>query len=183
MTKTNPPLSHSPATNRTTKDTIFRRIFPLPEYRLALYRALHPEDNDVTAEEIEIVSLSNIVLNEPYNDLGLLVKGRLLMLVEAQSTWTLNILMRLFLYAAATYQDYIKASEISLYGSKCAFVPVPEFYVLYTGKDRDSKPDTISLGKDFFGLENAPLDLSATVIKQKYCMKAKPKSFLTAKIT
>ena len=152
---------------RGAKDTVFRKVFPLPEYRLALYKSLHPEDKTVTADDIKIISLENIVLNEPYNDLGMLARGKLLILIEAQSTWTINILMRLFLYAAATYQDYIKANGISLYGSKSEILPLPEFYVIYTGKDRDKKPEIISLAKDYFENPNAHIDLTAKVIKGK----------------
>ena len=156
---------YEPTAKRTAKDTVFCRIFPLPKYRLALYRTLHPEDKTITAEDIRIVSLENIVLNEPYNDLGMIARGKLLILVEAQSTWTTNILMRLLLYVAATYQDYIKTNDISLYGSKVEPVPLPEFYVLYTGEDRDSKPAEISLAKDYFDKADAPLNLIAKVIK------------------
>ena len=156
---------YAPKAGRTVKDTVFCRIFPLPKYRLALYQALHPEDKTITAEDIRIVSLENIILNEPYNDLGMIARDKLLLLVEAQSTWTNNILMRLLLYVAATYQDYIKTNDISLYSSKVEPVPLPEFYVLYTGKDRDNKPKEISLAKNYFGKEDAPLNLVAKVIK------------------
>ena len=74
---------YEPTARRTAKDTVFCRIFPLPEYRLALYRTLHPEDKTITAEDIRIVSLENIVLNEPYNDLGMIARDKLLILVEA----------------------------------------------------------------------------------------------------
>jgi len=158
---------YEPTAKRTVKDTIFRQIFPLPQYRLALYQALHPEDRTITADDIKIVSLQNIVLNEPYNDLGMIAGGKLLILIEAQSTWTVNIMMRLFLYTAATYQEYIKANDISLYGAKIKPVPLPELYVLYTGKDRDHKPTKLSLANDYFGQADAPIELVAKVIKGK----------------
>jgi len=38
---------YEPTAKRTAKDTVFCRIFPLPKYRLALYRTLHPEDKTI----------------------------------------------------------------------------------------------------------------------------------------
>jgi len=65
-----------------------------------LYKALHPEDVDATEDEITIVTLENILLNQLYNDLGFTVGNRLLILAEAQSTWSVNIVVRGLLYMA-----------------------------------------------------------------------------------
>lgn len=42
-----------------------------------------------------------------YNDLGFQFKEKLIFLIEAQSTWTVNILVRVLMYLAKSYQDYI----------------------------------------------------------------------------
>ncbi len=41
-----------------------------------------------------------------------------MILVEAQSTWTMNIVVRAFLYLAKSWQDYIDKENMDLYGSK-----------------------------------------------------------------
>ena len=72
------------------KDTVFRDMFSNSKYLLQLYRVLHPEDESITEADLEIVTLQSILLNGIYNDLGFLVrKDRLMVLVEAQSTWTM----------------------------------------------------------------------------------------------
>ena len=71
---------------RTAKDTVFRDLFSRPKYLLQLYQALHPEDTDVTEQDLKIVTLQNILANGIYNDLGFFAKDKLLILVESQST-------------------------------------------------------------------------------------------------
>lgn len=105
-----------------------------------------------------------MIVDKPYNDLGFTVKGRLLVLVEAQSTWSYNILVRLLLYFADTLQGIIGENENwDIHNTGKLPLPVPEFYVIYTG-ERKKVPEGISLRKDFFQDANAPIDLEARVI-------------------
>ena len=46
------------------------------------------------------------------NDLGLLAGGKLLILVEAQATWSINILIRLLLYLVQMYLEAIYAAQL-----------------------------------------------------------------------
>ena len=76
-----------PDMKRTIKDSLFSYIFKEPEYTRKLYLSLHPEDTDVREEDFKLVTLSTILTNGIYNDLGVLVRDRLILLVEAQSLW------------------------------------------------------------------------------------------------
>ena len=136
--------------NRNTKDSIFCDLFSRPEYCLQLYQALHPEDTDVKTENIVLVTLSSLMMRDRYNDLGILVKDRLLVLVEAQSTFTENILVRFLIYLADTYDRFINKENLNIYGTKKVSLPVPELYVIYHG-ERGDKPDEMTLSKDIFG--------------------------------
>lgn len=95
----------------TTKDSVFRDLFGNTKYLLELYQILHPEDADVKEEDLNIVTIKNVLLDQMYNDLGFRVRDRLVILVEAQSTWSLNILVRSFLYLAQTWQEYIQETR------------------------------------------------------------------------
>ena len=139
--------------NRSAKDSIFCDLFSRPEYCLQLYKVLHPEDQDVSEENIVLMTLSNLMIRSRYNDLGFLVRDKLLILVEAQSTFTENILVRFIIYLADTYNRYINKMNLNIYGSKKVHLPSPELYVIYHG-DRGNKPDEISLSKDIFGIES-----------------------------
>ena len=148
---------------RSAKNTIFLDLFSIPEYQLQLLQALHPEMTDITEADIKLITLNPVILNRDYNDLGLLVRDKLIILVEAQSTWTINILVRILLYLASTYHDYITDKKLNLYSSKIVKIPEPEFYVVYTGDKKFAK-DTISLKEDFWNNPDSKLDLIAKVI-------------------
>ena len=144
-------------------DSVFTNLFRQPEYTIQLYRALHPEDTETTQEQIRLVTLENILLNQPYNDIGFLAGDRLLILVEAQSTWSENILVRALVYIAQTIQNHILETKQNIYGSKKVTFPEPEFYVIFTG-DRVSQPEQLTLSKSFFGGREAALDVRVRMI-------------------
>ncbi|HIR89464.1 MAG TPA: hypothetical protein IAC96_10990, partial [Candidatus Fimimorpha faecalis] len=116
---------------KTAKDSIFRDLFENPKYLLQLYQVLHPEDTEVTEEQISSVTIQNVLLDQMYNDLGFVVKERLLLLVEAQSTWSKNIVIRALLYLANTWKEYIQKNKLNIYGSGGMILPKPELYVIY----------------------------------------------------
>ena len=132
------------------KDTVFRDMFSKKKYLIQMYRALHPEDSTITKADLKIITLQSILLNGIYNDLGFMVRGnQLMILVEAQSTWSPNIVIRALIYLMSTYQDYFTEKAIQLYGSKKVDMPKPELYVIYTG-NQGSHPDVLSLKDEFF---------------------------------
>lgn len=133
----------------TVKDSIFRDLFSDKKYDLQIYQALHPDDKDATEDDIDHVTIDNVITNQMYNDLGMTVRGMLLILLEAQSTWTVNIIIRILLYLAHTWQRYIEETKQNQYGSKKLAVPRPELYVIYTG-DRKDGPEWITLSEEFF---------------------------------
>ena len=149
--------------NRNIKDSVFCDLFGRPEYLIQLYRALHPEDTDTQQEDLTIVTLSRIIVREMYNDLGFLAGNRLMVLVEAQSTWSENIVVRFLMYLGETYRRYIEKNELDLYTTKKVELPRPELYVVYTG-DRKKRPEKISLKKDFFGENISCVEVEAKVI-------------------
>ncbi len=55
-------------------------------------------------------------------------------MVESQSTWTLNIIIRALMYLIQTYHDFFKRTKQNLYGSKKVDIPKPELYVIFTVK-------------------------------------------------
>ena len=146
------------------KDTVFRDMFSNPKYLLQLYRVLHPEDESITEADLEIVTLQSILLNGIYNDLGFLVrKDKLMILVEAQSTWSPNIVIRSLMYLMNTCQEYFTKQKIQLYGSNKAQMPKPELYVIYTG-EKGNHPDVLSLKNEFFPDTDCCIDAKVKII-------------------
>ena len=110
---------------------------------LQLYQALHPEDKITSKDDIGTVTIKNVLLNQMYNDLGFTVgkeSPKLMILLEAQSTWTINVLVRIMLYLAESLQEYIVKHNLNVFSTKKIILPYPELYVIYTGK-RESRPE------------------------------------------
>lgn len=139
-----------PEMRRTIKDSVFTYLFSQPEYTQMLYQALHPEDTDVAVDDIKLVTLENVLSDGQYNDLGIQVRDKLLLLMEAQSTFSENLALRMLLYVAETYKRYVDDHELDLYSAKPVVVPRPELYVLYTG-NRKNVPEKLTLSSLFEG--------------------------------
>ena len=151
---------------RKIRDSVFTNLFQEKKYLLQLYKALHPEDTEVTEDEIADITLKHVLVDADYNDLGFSVGDRLMVLVESQSTWTMNIIIRALMYLMQTYHDYFRRTKQNLYGSKKVKMPKPELYVIFTG-ERKAIPDTITLSKDFFDEAEIAVDAKIKVLYQE----------------
>ena len=149
---------------RTAKNSVFLDLFQDKKNLLKLYQTLHPEDTEATEDSLDIVTIDNVLTANLYNDLGIMVgDNRLHLLLEAQTSWTVNILVRILLYLAQSYHEYFERTSQSLYKSKKVKMPKPELYVIYTGT-QGRKPDIISLSQEFFGGEDVDIEIKAKVI-------------------
>ena len=145
------------------KDSVFTTIFRDKKYLIQLYRALHPEDTEATEDALTDITIRNVLTNGIYNDLGFRVGDKILFLVEQQSSWTMNIIIRALMYLAQVYHDYFEEHDADLYGSKKVHVPEPEIYMIYTG-ERVSRPETISFSKEFFKGKECSIEVKVKVI-------------------
>ena len=148
---------------RTVKDTVFRSIFSIRKYLLQMYQSLHPEDVLTVESDLDVVTLDSILVNDIYNDLGFNVGDKLIILVEAQSTWTYNIVVRALLYLATTYQRHFEKTHSDMYSSKKLVLPRPELYVVYTG-EKGNYPDVISLNEEYFNGQCGDVEVKVKVI-------------------
>ncbi|MBQ4360971.1 MAG: hypothetical protein II767_12035 [Proteobacteria bacterium] len=145
----------------TAKDSVFTDLFSIPEYLLELYQVLHPEDKTTTVKDLKSVTCRCILAEHPYNDLGFHVGDRLIILVEAQSSWSPNIVLRLLCYWGQTLNNYFTEHNVFLYSTTKVSCPKPEFYVIYSGK-RGDKPDTLSF-KELYFPDDAQCDIDTKV--------------------
>ncbi|NBH15850.1 hypothetical protein D3Z36_17275 [Lachnospiraceae bacterium] len=151
---------------RKIRDSVFTNLFQDKKYLLQLYQTLHPEDKDVTEDGIADVTVRNVLVDADYNDLGFSIGDRLVVLVESQSTFTYNIVIRALLYLAQTYHEYFVRTNQNKYGSKKLAVPKPELYMVFTG-ERKNIPDIMSLKEDFFSGEDTAIDVKVKVLYQE----------------
>ena len=149
---------------RTVKDSVFTDLFGQKRYLIQLYRSLHPEDAETSEDNISIVTIQNVITDGLYNDLGFLIKDKLVILVEAQSTWSPNIVIRAMMYLMRTYNDYFTERNMDLYASKKIALPCPELYVVYTGEKKDV-PDSLSLSHEFFAGQKPMVDATVRILR------------------
>lgn len=148
---------------RTIKDSVFTNLFGDSKYLLQFYQAIHPEDKDVKEDELRTITLENILTDDIYNDLGFIKGDKIMILAEAQSTWTSNIIIRALEYLVNSYRRYFTENGMDLYQSKKVSLPKPELYVIYTG-NRKKRPDRITLSEEFFQGENTAIEVTVKMI-------------------
>ena len=119
-------------TNVRHKDSVFSFLFGNETALRELYSAIIgrqlPPDTP-----IRINTLKNVLYMGQLNDLSFTVDGRLVVLIEHQSTINHNMPLRLFLYAARVYESIIDRKK--LYSKNPLKIPAPEFIVLYNGEE------------------------------------------------
>ncbi len=147
----------------TVKDSVFTSLFKEKRYLIQLYRALHPEDTETTEDDLKDVTVSNVLVDDIYNDLGFTVGTTIMLLIEVQSTWTVNIIFRALMYLVQTYREYFRKTKQNLYKSKKLKMPKPEIYVIYVG-DRNTRPEEISLSEEFFEGKDICIDVRVKMI-------------------
>ena len=76
------------AAKRTIKNSVFSDLFGNKKYLLQLYQTLHPEDTGSTEDDLTDVTIQNVLTDDLYNDLAFRNGGRVIIMVESQSTWT-----------------------------------------------------------------------------------------------
>lgn len=82
--------------------------------------------------------------------MGFQVRDKLLLLMEAQSTFSKNLALRVFMYLSESYKEYVDEHKLNLYSSKPIKIPRPELYVVFTG-DNKNIPETLHLSDLYEG--------------------------------
>ncbi len=122
-------------------DSVFADYFTFEDNLKKLYKILLGENarEDIKREEIEILNIDKVFVDDLYNDLCFKVDDELIVLVEAQSTYTKNIVTRLLFYVAKDVERYIRTKSknnklTDLYKEKAFILPKIKLYTVYTGK-------------------------------------------------
>lgn len=126
--------------NAQHKDSVFSLLFSKPELLRELYGALEgvelPEGTPIT-----INTLKDVLFMDRINDISFEIDGKLIVLLEHQSTVNPNLPLRMLLYIARLYEKTLKGRNI--YASKRVPIPFPVFIILYNGKAE--LPDQMTL--------------------------------------
>ena len=133
--------------NREHKDRLFRYLFRDKKYLLELYNALH-DSNYTNPEELEVVTMEDVIFMKMKNDLSFLIDSRL-NLYEHQSTWNPNMPLRGLFYFSQQYEGLLGAENADLYGTKRVVLPTPEYIVFYNGSGMKEDKRTLYLSDSF----------------------------------
>jgi hypothetical protein len=123
--------------NTKYKDSLFSWLFSDPDTLRELYGAIEGITLDPTTP-ITINTLEGVLFMDQINDISFEIAGKLVVLVEHQSTINPNMPLRLLTYLGRIYEKIIDHKKI--YSSKKLLIPQPEFIVLYNGPDRPGGP-------------------------------------------
>jgi len=130
-------------------------LFSDPDLLRELYCALEgvtlPPDVPVT-----INTLENALFMGQINDVSFEIGGKLVVLIEHQSTINVNMALRLLMYAGRVYEKIIEGRNI--YSSKRLSIPRPEFFVLYNGTDPFPDNEIYRLSDSFEKLKDLGLE-------------------------
>ena len=184
-------MEHEKNTARNYKDTVFSSLFYECENAVENAKDLYSALTGKTVEIAEKCRLEDVLFREFKNDVAYIMDGKLVCFIEHQSTLNPNMPLRLFIYAARTYERNFLTDNL-IYSSNLIKIPTPEFYVLYNGRKKlDS--DIMKLSTAFKTSEKDPeLELIVNVRDINYdrmngtelarCQTLSDYSFLIEKI-
>jgi predicted transposase/invertase (TIGR01784 family) len=140
--------------NNKFKNSVFTMLFSEPALLRELYCALGgvslPPDAPVT-----INTLENVLFMGQYNDISFEIGGKLIVLIEHQSSINQNMALRLLMYIGRVYEKIVKGRDI--YSKKRVPIPQPEFFVLYNGIDPFPDQEVYRLSDSFEKLKDLGL--------------------------
>ena len=132
--------------NKQFKNSVFATLFSNPDLLRDLYCAIEgvslPPDTPVS-----INTLENVLFLDFNNDISFEIGGKLVVLLEHQSTINPNMALRLLIYITRVLEKKIKGG--TLYSQKRLSIPWPEFFVLYNGKESFPDEEVIKLSDLF----------------------------------
>jgi hypothetical protein len=156
--------------NKQYKNSVFTFLFKEPDVLRELYCALKgvtlPADTPVVVNTLE-----GIFYMEKINDISFEIGGKLVVLIEHQSTINPNMALRLLMYIGRVYEKII--ADKNIYSTRQLRIPRPEFFVLYNGVAPFPDEMTVKLSDMFESPEalglprhegNPSLDLSVRII-------------------
>jgi len=116
------------------KDSLFRSLFCNEKSALALYNALHGTDYSEQDTEIIINTLGESLITSQKNDLSFILNGKLVIMVEQQSTINENMPFRFLQPIVRIFENGIPDKK-TIYRKTLIKLPRPEFIVLYNGTE------------------------------------------------
>ena len=154
--------------NRKYKDSVFTDLFGSDrdgkKNFLALYNALSGNNYKLEEVNLERKIIDQALYKTFNNDVSWEINGKLIVLVEHQSTINNNMPFRCLEYVTRIYERIIPVKQ--RYADKVFKIPNPDFYVVYVGSRDKRKEYERRLSNMFYTKDASKLEL---VVKVKNC--------------
>ena len=158
--------------NRKYKDSVFTDLFGSDrdgkKNFLDLYNALSGSDYKLGEVSLERKVIEQSLYKTFNKDVSWEINGRLIVLVEHQSTVNENMPFRCLEYVTRIYEGIVPVKQ--RYAEKVYKIPNPDFYVVYVGKKELPLEQELRLSDAFFKKDSSKLEL---VVKVKNCTDPK----------
>jgi len=147
--------------SREYKNSVFTMLFSIKENSLSLFNAVE-NTNYGPETDIKITTLSNVLVKGQQNDISFVLDGKIVVLVEHQSTINNNMALRFLMYISDVYEMIVSRRE--RYRKERISIPKPEFIVLYNGNEDMPEQQELKLSDMFRDLgESEVPNLELTV--------------------
>ena len=154
--------------NRKYKDSVFTDLFGSDrdgkKNFLALYNALAGTDYKLEEVSLERKVIEQALYKTFNNDVSWEINGKLIVLVEHQSTVNENMPFRCLEYVTRIYEEIVPIRK--RYAEKVYKLPNPDFFVVYVGKNNLPPEQELRLSDAFYQKDGSKLEL---VVKVKNC--------------
>ena len=151
--------------NRKVKDSVFVDLFgkdeSAPQNFLSLYNALHGTHLTLENTEIKPEILDSVMYMSYANDVAMQINGKIVVLIEHQSTINNNMPLRLLDYVTRIYDKIIPSRD--KFKRMQIKIPRPEFYVLYNGTEKTEPYFEARLSEAFESEDKTPPALELVV--------------------
>ena len=158
--------------NRKYKDSVFTDLFGSDQDGkknfLDLYNALSGSDYKLEEVSLERKIIDQTLYKTYNNDVSWEIDGKLIVLVEHQSTINENMPFRCLEYVTRIYEGLVPTKN--RYAKKIYKIPNPDFYIVYIGKDSYPLEKELRLSDAFYKKDGSKLEL---VVKVKNCTDPK----------
>lgn len=158
--------------NRKYKDSVFTDLFGSDrdgkKNFLDLYNALSGSEYKLEEVSLERKVIEQALYKTFNNDVSWEVNGRLIVLVEHQSTVNENMPLRCLEYVTRIYEGIVPIKQ--RYSEKVYKIPNPDFYVVYVGKKDQPLEQELRLSDAFYEKDRSNLEL---VVKVKKLYRSK----------
>ena len=154
--------------NRKYKDSIFTDLFGSDrdgkKNFLNLYNALSGSNYKLGEVSLVRKVIDQSLYKTFNNDVSWEINGKLIVLVEHQSTINNNMPFRCLEYVTRIYEGIVPVKQ--RYAEKVFNIPNPDFYVVYVGSKEQPREYELRLSDAFYEHDSSKLEL---VVKVKNC--------------